>query len=257
LAAPTNFDTTRIRFGEMISAISGAVLFISLFLEWYNISGKGLAASAGSQGFSGWESLSFIDILLFIVSIIAVGLALMKAMSKVPRQLPASTGFIVLVAGAIGTLLVLFRIISTGDFGHPEVSRFIDISRSFGIFVAFIAAAGVTVGGWLSWNEEGKPMPGGGGAGAGAPGGAPLGAGQPPYGAGQPQAGAAPQQQTYAQPAAGGAPAAPAAQQPAAASAPAQADAPAGAKADWYPDPRGEKRLRYWDGSQWTDHTAD
>ena len=29
------------------------------------------------------------------------------------------------------------------------------------------------------------------------------------------------------------------------------------AKADWYPDPRGEKRLRYWDGSQWTDHTAD
>ena len=31
----------------------------------------------------------------------------------------------------------------------------------------------------------------------------------------------------------------------------------AAAKADWYPDPRGEKRLRYWDGSQWTDHTAD
>lgn len=27
--------------------------------------------------------------------------------------------------------------------------------------------------------------------------------------------------------------------------------------ADWYPDPQGVKRLRYWDGSQWTDHTAD
>jgi uncharacterized RDD family membrane protein YckC len=27
--------------------------------------------------------------------------------------------------------------------------------------------------------------------------------------------------------------------------------------ADWYPDPKGEKRLRYWDGSEWTDHTAD
>jgi uncharacterized membrane protein len=37
---------------------------------------------------------------------------------------------------------------------------------------------------------------------------------------------------------------------------------PAGAEAssppaDWYPDPRGEARLRYWDGSQWTDQTAD
>jgi len=29
------------------------------------------------------------------------------------------------------------------------------------------------------------------------------------------------------------------------------------APADWYPDPSGKKRLRYWDGSAWTDHTAD
>lgn len=29
------------------------------------------------------------------------------------------------------------------------------------------------------------------------------------------------------------------------------------APADWYPDPKGEKRLRYWDGDRWTDHTAD
>lgn len=27
--------------------------------------------------------------------------------------------------------------------------------------------------------------------------------------------------------------------------------------ADWYPDPIGEKRLRYWDGLKWTDHLAD
>jgi hypothetical protein len=26
--------------------------------------------------------------------------------------------------------------------------------------------------------------------------------------------------------------------------------------ADWYPDPHGEARLRYWDGSRWTEHTA-
>ena len=54
-------------------------------------------------------------------------------------------------------------------------------------------------------------------------------------------------QQPYA-PAPGGAPAA----QPVAA--PVGAGA---APADWYPDPRGEKRLRYWDGASWTDHTAD
>lgn len=27
--------------------------------------------------------------------------------------------------------------------------------------------------------------------------------------------------------------------------------------ANWYPDPRGLKRLRYWDGTTWTEHVAD
>lgn len=32
---------------------------------------------------------------------------------------------------------------------------------------------------------------------------------------------------------------------------------PAGPAANWYVDPRGERRLRYWDGVRWTEHTAD
>jgi uncharacterized RDD family membrane protein YckC len=28
------------------------------------------------------------------------------------------------------------------------------------------------------------------------------------------------------------------------------------AAAGWHPDPRGQARLRWWDGSQWTDHTS-
>jgi uncharacterized RDD family membrane protein YckC len=33
---------------------------------------------------------------------------------------------------------------------------------------------------------------------------------------------------------------------------------PAGAtRADWYPDPHGQARLRYWDGNRWTDHTSN
>jgi uncharacterized RDD family membrane protein YckC len=27
-------------------------------------------------------------------------------------------------------------------------------------------------------------------------------------------------------------------------------------RADWYPDPHGQSRLRYWDGQRWTDHTS-
>jgi uncharacterized RDD family membrane protein YckC len=31
---------------------------------------------------------------------------------------------------------------------------------------------------------------------------------------------------------------------------------PSRPRADWYPDPTGEARLRYWDGGAWTNHTA-
>jgi hypothetical protein len=66
----------------------------------------------------------------------------------------------------------------------------------------------------------------------------------------------------------------PAAQQPAAAPEPAAPEPagpaqPTGAQptapapsapplppANWYPDPSGQARLRYWDGSRWTSHTA-
>jgi hypothetical protein len=248
LAPPTNFDTTRIRFGDLVAAISGLVLILSLFLEWYNVSAKSAFGSIGG-GVSGWEALSFIDILLFVIGAVAIAIAVLRAMNTMPRSLPASPGLIVLAVGGLGVLLVLFRLVSIPDHGVGSLPG-VDVGRSFGVFLAFLAAAGVTVGGWLTWNEEGKPKPG---ALAGGAGSAPIGQGQPP--AGQP--GYTQPQQGYAQPqAAAGTP--PQAAAPPAA-APGQQAAPAGAaaKADWYPDPRGEKRLRYWDGSQWTDHTAD
>jgi hypothetical protein len=231
----------------MIAAGAGVVLVISPFLDWYSVSAKNSIVSFSISG-SGWDTLSWVPWLVTITGLVAIAFAAARASGTTLPNLPASPGFIVLVLGALSTLFVLFRLVSTPDAGTS--SSLVDISRSFGIFLAFLAAIGVTVGAWLTWNEEGKPKPGGTGVGVGGPAGAPLGQGQPPYGgqapyAGQPPAAQQPQQQAYVPPAA-------------TAAQPQQAAPAAGAaKADWYPDPRGEKRLRYWDGSQWTDHTAD
>ncbi|HWH44387.1 MAG TPA: DUF4282 domain-containing protein [Thermoleophilaceae bacterium] len=43
---------------------------------------------------------------------------------------------------------------------------------------------------------------------------------------------------------------------PAAASAPPSAGGQPG-EPGWHPDPQGKARLRYWDGSAWTEHTSD
>jgi hypothetical protein len=225
--------------GDLVAAGAGLLLFISLFLEWYNVSAKNAFVDI-SQGASGWEALGPGDIFLLIVAGVAIAVAAMRALNVLPKGLPVSPGLVVLVLGALAVLFTLFRIIDIPGEGTDVPG--VDIGRSFGVFVAFLASAGVAVGGWLGWNEEGKPTPGGAGApGIGGPTASPFGPSQPA--GGQPVA--QPQQPAAATPAAG---------------APAAAAQPAGgaaAKADWYPDPRGEKRLRYWDGSQWTDHTAD
>jgi hypothetical protein len=240
-ASPTSFDTTRIRFGDMVAGVAGAVLLISLFLSWYKISANveiGGFSEDRSESFSAWTAFGFIDIILFFVAVVAIAAAVLRALNMMPR-LPISPGLIVLALGVLALALVIYRLLSLPSGG--EVSEIdtpgleIDYGRSFGVFIGLIAAAAVAVGGWLAWNEEGKPKPGsatGGGGGAIA-GGQPGGYSQPPAGGGAP---------------------------PAAAQAAPAAGAPAGGggqPADWYPDPKGEKRLRYWDGSQWTDHTAD
>jgi Protein of unknown function (DUF2510) len=252
--AASNFDTTRLRLGDLVAGISGLVLLISLWLHWYSASAKGLLGQSVSGGISGWQILSFIDILLFLIALLAIAVAVIR-MANAALRLPASPGLIVLAAGALATLLVLFRLlVLPGDLGDVNDIPGVDVGRSFGIFLALLASLGVAAGGWMTWNDEGKPRPSGAGT--------PVGAGQP-YG-GQPPAGGYQQQQAAAAPPAAAAPgagaaaAAPPAAAPAAAETPAGGDAPPpGGAADWYPDPRGEKRLRYWDGSQWTHHTAD
>jgi hypothetical protein len=244
--AASNFDTTRVRLGDLVAAISGVILFLSLFLHWYSVSVK-VAGFSESKGFSGWTVLSFIDILLFIIAVVVVGIAVARMAGAIPRM-AVSPGLLVLGLGVLATLLVLYRIIDIpGDTSSLDAGGLnVDLSRSIGIFIALLASLGVAAGGWITWNEEGKPKPGGVGAGAGGP----VGAGQP-YG-GQPAPGG--YQQQAAAPAPAPTPAAPPAPVPPAASADAP---PPGGAADWYPDPRGEKRLRYYDGSQWTHHTAD
>jgi uncharacterized membrane protein YhaH (DUF805 family) len=163
-------EVDKLSTGEKIAGVSGVLLFIFMFFDWFSVSVSngffGVAASGNA-----WDWLDVIPIILLIAVVAAVGVAVVRLTDAVFE--PAiSMNAVVAVLGAISFLLILYRIVSPPDSGFSEV----DVSPAFGIFLGLIAAAGIAYGGYRAMQEEGVTFGdvgdrlGGGGHGHGGPG---------------------------------------------------------------------------------------
>lgn len=141
-------DFARISFGEMIAAASGFLLILFMFLPWFGYSAE--IGGIGDVNANFWEVSDILDILLLLVGLIAIGVALARAAGAMPANLPAPVGTIVLGAGALAVLIVLFRLLVPPDGGIDEL----DVSRKVGVFLGLLAAAGVAFGGYTASNER-------------------------------------------------------------------------------------------------------
>ena len=172
-AAGVDFDRNRLSQGELIAGIGGFVLLIDLWFKWYGVSVNtggllknfniGVSANA-------WQAFSLIDIILFLVALIAIGVAVMRGLNRMP-EMPYPPSTLVAVAGGIALLLIIFRIIDTPVDTHGVNG--IDVSRKIGVWIGLLAAAAVTYGGWSAMQESGASFGdlssglGGGGGGGG------------------------------------------------------------------------------------------
>ncbi len=127
-------DTSRMSQGQMIAAGSAVLLFIFMFLPFWE---------AGSVSSSLWESSSTFDIYLLITVLVAIAAALTAAAGHV---LPGMTlnGATALLGG-VGTVLMLWLLI----FDWPD-----GFSRQIGAFLVLIAVAGIAFGGWSAAQED-------------------------------------------------------------------------------------------------------
>src|SRR5436305_2930837 len=145
-----DFDRNRVPQGELIAGACGLLLILFEFLDWYGAKVSGAIGGIGNVSVGGadaWQAFSFIDILLFLVGVIAVGVAVMRGLNRMP-SMPYPSSTLVTAAGGLAVLLILFRIIDKpaggGTFGSVHVS----ITLKIGIFLALLAAAGIVYGGW-------------------------------------------------------------------------------------------------------------
>jgi hypothetical protein len=154
-------DLTKVRQGEKIAGIAGALFIIDLFLHWW--SGPSFAGFGVhiSTSFNAWQAASFMDIIWFICGLSGVALFLMAA-NNVALNLPIAMSAIATGLGAFGTLLILYRLID------PPYS----LGRSYGVFLGLILLGGMTYGAWMAMQEEGAtftPSSGAGGTRGGPP----------------------------------------------------------------------------------------
>lgn len=143
------------------------VFLIAAFLPFYSVKfGGDLGGILGSTGAtpssdtSGWSALDLLK--LFWILALVIGAVLVAALAgqdllarvNAPRQLFAT---VVTVIGALATLYLLFRLLNVpGDTSGLGGS--IEISRSYGLYIAILAGAGWTLGGYLMAKEEGGLM---------------------------------------------------------------------------------------------------
>lgn len=151
---------SRLSQGESIAGVSGLVLLVVMFLPWYGVD-VNVAGFSSSESANAWEVFSGIDILLFLVAAVAIGAAAARAAGAIPPDAPVAA--IVAGAGALGVLLVVYRILDVPGPDIPAaVQSNIDFGRKIGLFLGLVASAGVAYGGYRSLSETpsaGGPPP--------------------------------------------------------------------------------------------------
>jgi hypothetical protein len=127
--------------GERVTALSGLVLMLSSFMGWYAGSDEGPTIAV-----IGWHT-GVIGKLVFLLGLAVVVLVVLRELGiELPATVPES--LVIIVMGALATILVLIRLVSVPDRFFPFDGR------GIGIWIALIAALGLIVGGLLRAGEE-------------------------------------------------------------------------------------------------------
>jgi hypothetical protein len=184
-------DISRLRQGEQIAGVSAILLFVFMFFDWFGVkvSGGGVSVESAGGG-NAWDALDIIPLILIIAIIAVLAMVVVRANSAEVNA-PVSLSVIATALAALGALLIFYRIINPPDIGESFGGVDVDVTRKFGLYISFIAAAAMTYGSWRTMEEEGTSFgdaadrlgggAGGGDVGGGGPG-APGGGGgaEPP-----------------------------------------------------------------------------
>jgi hypothetical protein len=155
-------DLRRLRAGEWVMGASGLLLFVALFLPWYEL-GQGIVTGPPDDldaHASAWDAFTILDVLLALGALAAVAVVVVTVLEAVPA-VPIALQSLVTLFAILLLLLVVFRLADPPDVTFLESmdapgarSDVIDLDRAAGGWLALLGTLGVVVGGLIAMRDE-------------------------------------------------------------------------------------------------------
>ncbi|MGZ5374840.1 MAG: hypothetical protein ACXWEF_00165 [Solirubrobacterales bacterium] len=152
-------DFSRLRAMEAVGAIAGLALIISLFLEWFTLSGgperaqqNAWICGEGNLSCSAWDTFPLMRILLVLAALAPIILAYLVVTDA---KLSWPAGEVTTIVGLTAVTLIGYN--GVVDKPGAAIQEF-GITLSYGYFVALLAAIALAAAG------AGRTLESGGGA---------------------------------------------------------------------------------------------
>jgi hypothetical protein len=139
----------RLRDGDWIAGAGGVLLLAAMFADWYAPDAVFGALDRLDLGVSAWEAFSVLDVVLALLALVPLALVALQATRDSP-SLPIALSVITTVAGAVATLLILYRIVN-----QPGPNDIVTVE--LGAWIGLAAAVAIAGGGWRSMRVEAMP----------------------------------------------------------------------------------------------------
>ena len=151
-------DINKLSLSDRIIVASGILLFIAYFLPWFKVEVEGFEGVGGGSATANGSDVDFIwSTLPMLIGLVMAGVIVASKLFDVKLpDLPVTWGQAHLGLGALAALLVVLKLIMGEDADGAELFG-VEVSRSFGLFIAALAAIGLAVGGWLMFKEGDEP----------------------------------------------------------------------------------------------------
>ena len=137
----------RVQAGDLLAAAAGVALFLSMELEWFREHTFPGQSSEPQFALNAWQTFDVGDVILAIVSAIAVAMLVVAVLSP---TLAVAMSVATTLAGVVGVGAVFVRLVA-----QPGANEMVDIAP--GAWLGLLCAIGVFLGGYLGMRAERRP----------------------------------------------------------------------------------------------------